>query len=115
MWLICGILFTLNVLNLETKNSEKNLISFENDGLINMVDYEQIKFYAKMVAESQKGTVTIIFKAFLATKKLLKDTWGYKTPFCDKLNKTSIRKHKPANYFKEIQFRGSPNLRNFDI
>ena len=52
MWLICGILFTLNVLNLETKNSEKNLISFENDGLINMVDYEQIKFYAKMVAES---------------------------------------------------------------
>ena len=68
-----------------------------------------------MVAESYKGTVTIIFKIFLVSKKLLKDTCGYKTPVCDRLNKTSTTKHKPANYFKEIQFRGSPNLRNFDI
>ena len=59
MWLICGILFTLNVLNLENKklnppppprkknNNKKNsMISFENTLLLNMMDYEQIKSYA---------------------------------------------------------------------
>ena len=56
MWFICGILFTLNVLNLENKKLKKtpknSLMSFENTLLLNMMDYEQIKFYAKMVAES---------------------------------------------------------------
>ena len=78
--------------------------------LLNMVDYEQIKFYAKVVAESYKGTVTISFKAFLIGKKLLKDTCGNKIPVRDRLNKTFTPKHKPTNYFKEIQFHGSPNL-----
>ena len=33
MWLICGILFTLNVLNLENKITQKKFksMSFEND------------------------------------------------------------------------------------
>ena len=61
--------------------------------LLNMVDYEQIKFYVKMVAESQKGTVTISFKDFLVSKKLLKDTCGYKIPVWDRLNKTFTPKH----------------------
>ena len=68
MWLICGILFTLNVSNLEKKTNsthpthtppplppsppKKQPHSFENTLLLNMIDYEQIKFYAKMVAES---------------------------------------------------------------
>ena len=58
MWLICGISFTLNVLNLENKKlnppPKKNpsLMSSKNTLLLNMMDYEQIKFYAKMVAES---------------------------------------------------------------
>ena len=60
MWLICGILFTLNVSNLENKKlnlpppplKKTSLTSFENTLLFNMMDYEQIKFYAKMVAES---------------------------------------------------------------
>ena len=57
MWLICGISFTLNVLNLENKKLKKpppknSLMSSKNTLLLNMMDYEQIKFYAKMVAES---------------------------------------------------------------
>ena len=59
MWLICGILFTLNVSNLENKKlnplpppKKNSLMSFENTLLLNTMDYEQIKFYAKMVAES---------------------------------------------------------------
>ena len=64
MWVICGILFTLNVSNLENKKlnthppppslppQKNSLMSFENTLLLNMMDYEQIKFYAKMVAES---------------------------------------------------------------
>ena len=57
MWLICGILFNLNVLNLENKKlknppKKNSLMSSKNTLLLNMMDYEQIKFYAKMVAES---------------------------------------------------------------
>ena len=59
MWLICGILFTLNVSNLENKKlnplppqKKNSLMSFEITLLLNTMDYEQIKFYAKMVAES---------------------------------------------------------------
>ena len=59
MWLICGISFTLNVLNLENKKlnpppqkKKPSLMSSKNTLLLNMMDYEQIKFYAKMVAES---------------------------------------------------------------
>ena len=83
--------------------------------LLNMVDYEQTKFYMKIDAETQKGSITISFKAFLVGKELLKDTCGLKIPVWDRLNKTFTPKHKPKNYFKEIQFRGSPNPRNFDI
>ena len=63
-------------------------MSFENTLLLNMMDYEQNKFHAKMVAESQKGTTTISFKAFLVGKKLLKDTCRYKIPVCDRFHKT---------------------------
>ena len=83
--------------------------------LLNMVDCEQTKFHMKIDAETQKGSITISFKAFLVGKELLKDTCGLKIPVWDRLNKTFTPKHKPQNYFKEIQFRGSPNPRNFDI
>ena len=59
MWLICGILFTLNVLNLGNTTppppppkKTTSLMSFENTLLLNTMDYEQIIFYAKMVPES---------------------------------------------------------------
>ena len=59
MWLICGILFTLNVLNFENpppppppQKKKNSRMSFENTLLLNTMDYEQIIFYAKMVAES---------------------------------------------------------------
>ena len=42
----------------------------------------------------------IIFKAFLVSKKLLKETCGYKTPVCDRLNKTSTTKHKQITFRK---------------
>ena len=83
--------------------------------LLNMVDCEQTKFHMKIDAETQKGSITISFKAFLVGKELLKDTCGLKIPVWDRLNKTFTPKHKPQNYFKEIQFRGSPNPRKFDI
>ena len=53
MWLICGILLTLNVLNLENKKLRKKskICHLKMTSLLNTVDYEQIKFYAKMVVE----------------------------------------------------------------
>ena len=71
MWLICGILLPVNVLDLQNKKLRKisKLNHLKMTSLLNMVDYEQIEFYAKMVAESWKGTVAISLKAFLVGKK----------------------------------------------
>ena len=54
MWLICGILLPMNISNLENINLGKisKLYHLKMTSLLNMVDYEQMKCFAKMVAES---------------------------------------------------------------
>ena len=103
MWLICGILFTLNVL------------IFKNKKLNNLKKIQQ----PDVIWKWRYYSVWWIMNKLNFTTKWLQKVWRhydyqFQIPVCDRLPKTFTPKHKP-NHFQEIQFRRSPNPQNFDI